>query len=136
MESLSIGEVARLAEVGVETVRFYERQGLIAEPPRKESGYRQYPRAAVSRIHFIKRARALGFSLDEIGELLSLRVDPNTTCKDVRVRAEAKIADIEEKITTLQNMRKALVELTAACDGRGPASECPVLQALDMEARG
>ena len=110
---LTIGQIARSAGVGVETVRFYERQGLLQEPARKESGYRQYPEDVVARLRFIKRAKELGFSLKEIKELLALRVDPDTTCADVRSRAEAKIADVEEKIKALQRIKKALVKLTA-----------------------
>src|SRR5438034_3575150 len=98
MKPLTIGEVARRAAVGIETVRFHERQGLLEEPARKESGYRQYPEDVVARLRFIKRAKELGFSLKEIKDLLALRVDPKTTCAEVKGRAEAKIADVEEKI--------------------------------------
>jgi MerR family mercuric resistance operon transcriptional regulator len=133
MESLTIGQVARAAGVGVETVRFYEREGLIAEPPRRASGYRQYPPEAVRRIRFIKRAKELGFTLKEVRELLSLRVDPDTTCGDVRARAEAKTDAIGQKIHALQRMKDALVRLTEACVGSGPTGECPILEALDQE---
>src|SRR5947207_4045264 len=102
MKPLTIGQVARSAGVGVETVRFYERQGLLEEPARRESGYRQYPDDVVARLRFIKRAKELGFSLKEIKELLALRVDPDTTCAEVRSKAAAKIADIKEKIQALQ----------------------------------
>lgn len=131
MRPLTIGQVAKNAGVGIETVRFYERQGLISEPPRKESGYRQYPEDVVARLRFIHRAKELGFSLKEIKELLALRLDPATTCAEVKSRATAKIADIEAKIETLQRMKKALVKLTKSCSGRGPTSECPILDALE-----
>src|SRR6516225_5956868 len=131
MKPLTIGQVARSAGVGVETVRFYERQGLLEEPARRESGYRQYPEDVVARLRFIKRAKELGFSLKEIKELLALRVDPTTTCREVKERAEAKITDIEGKIASLLRMKKALVKLTATCRGKGPTSECPILDALD-----
>ena len=131
MEPLTIGKVAHLGGVGIETVRFYEREGLIEEPPRTESGYRQYPQETVSRIRFIRRAKELGFSLREIKELLALRIDPQTSCEDVRQRAEAKITDIEEKVRTLRRMKKALAKLTAACSGRAPTTECPILEALE-----
>jgi MerR family mercuric resistance operon transcriptional regulator len=108
MRSITIGQLARKGRVNVETIRYYERRGLIPEPPRRESGYRQYSQDAVARIHFIKRAKELGFSLKEISELLFLRVDPYTTCGDVKKRAEVKIADIEEKIRDLQRMKEAL----------------------------
>lgn len=128
---LTIGKVARLAGVGVETIRFYEREGLIAEPPRKESGYRQYGAETVSRLRFIQRAKALGFSLKEIKELLFLRLDPGTTCENILDRAEGKILEIEEKIQTLQRMKKALEALAAACPGEGPVSQCPVIEVTD-----
>lgn len=131
MESLTIGKVARIARVGVETIRFYEREGLIEEPPRRESGYRQYPEETVHRLRFIKRAKELGFTLKEIKELLALRIEPETTCEDVRLRAEAKIVDIEERIRTLQRMKEALTKLTLACRGRGPVSRCPILEAME-----
>jgi len=135
VKPLSIGQVAHRAGIGVETVRFYERQGLIEEPPRSGAGYREYPETIVSRIRFIKRAKELGFTLKEIKELLSLRLDPTTTCADVKSRAEAKIVDIDARIRSLQRMKKALVNLTAACSGRGTSSECPILDALDQEEK-
>jgi MerR family mercuric resistance operon transcriptional regulator len=135
MESLTIGKVARLAEIGVETVRFYEREGLIEEPSRRESGYRQYPKETIQRLRFIKRAKNLGFTLREIKELLALRLDPETTCGDVRRRAEAKIDDIEEKIRLLARMKEALAKLTMACSGRGPVSRCPILEAMEDERK-
>src|ERR671918_2137551 len=97
MGGMTIGQVAKHAGVGVETVRFYERQGLLDAPPRRASGYRQYSQDVIRRIQFIKRAKDLGFALREIRELLSLRVDPNTPCDEVKHRAEAKIADIDTK---------------------------------------
>mgnify|MGYP000641173190 CR=1 FL=1 len=135
MESLTIGRVARRAEVGVETVRFYEREGLIDKPPRRNSGYRQYPEEIVHRLRFINRAKELGFTLKEIKELLALRLDPETTCADVRRRAEAKIDDIEEKINLLQRMKEALAKLTMACSGRGSVSQCPILEAMEDKQR-
>ncbi len=131
MKSLTIGQLADQAGVGIETVRFYERQGLLEEPARKDSGYRQYEAGVVARLRFIKGAKELGFSLKEVKELLALRVDPNTSCGDVKARAEAKIADIEEKIKTLRRMKKSLARLTTECGGKGSGSECPILDALD-----
>ncbi|MBI5252502.1 MAG: MerR family DNA-binding protein [Desulfomonile tiedjei] len=133
MQGMTIGEVARRSGFGIETVRFYERNGLIQEPPRRASGYRQYPEEVVSRLRFIKRAKELGFSLKEIKELLSLRIQPGTTCADVKKRAEVKIADIDEKIQSLLRMKSALAKLTAGCSGEGPARECPILEALETE---
>jgi len=133
MTSLTIGRVAQRAGVGIETVRFYEREGLIDKPPRGPSGYRHFPESVVPRLLFIKRAKELGFTLNEIKELLSLRLDPVTTCADVRQRAETKIADIEDKMNSLRRIRQALVKLTESCSGRGPTDECPILAALDPE---
>ncbi|MEX0701785.1 MAG: heavy metal-responsive transcriptional regulator [Planctomycetales bacterium] len=134
MKPLTIGQVAGRAGVGVETIRFYERKGLLDEPERKPSGYRQFDEGAVQRIRFIRRAKELGFTLKEIQELLSLRLDPATSCADVKNRADAKIADIDESIESLRRMRKALVKLTKACGGSGGVSECPIVGALDGEA--
>lgn len=131
MGSLTIGQLAKRAEVNIETIRYYERRGLIPKPPRRESGYRQYPDETVARIQFIKHAKELGFSLKEILELLSLRVNANTTCADVKRRAEGKIADIEEKIHALQRMKKTLTKLAKDCRGRGPINECSILEALE-----
>jgi Hg(II)-responsive transcriptional regulator len=133
-KALTIGLVARRAGVGVETVRFYERQGLIEEPPRRLSGYREYDDAVVSRLGFIRRAKDLGFTLKEIKDLLSLRRDASTPATDVKRRAEAKIADIESKIRSLQKMKKALTKLTLACRCYDTSVECPLLHALDGEA--
>ena len=102
-------------------------------PPRRDSGYRQYPEDVVARLRFIRRAKELGFSLKEIKELLALRLDPSTTCAEVRRRAEEKIIDVEAKIEALQKIKKALTKLTRACSGRGPTGECPILDALDTE---
>lgn len=133
MESLTIGQLAERSGVGVETLRFYEREGLIAEPRRRPSGYRQYPPEVVRRVWFIRHAKELGFSLKEISELLSLRVDPNSACRDVRERAQTKIADIEGKIESLERMREALQRLVKKCRGKGPTSECPILEELDRD---
>ena len=133
MEILTIGQLARRAGVGVETVRFYERKGLLAEPDRRPSGYRQYGPDAVTRLRFIRRAKDLGFTLKEIENLLSLRVDPSTNCSDIRRQAVAKIEDIQSRIGTLQKMKQALAKLTGECNGSGPLSECPILEVLDGE---
>jgi len=133
MKPLTIGQVARRAGIGVETVRFYEREGLLESPERRPSGYRQFDEGIVARLRFIRRAKELGFTLHEIKELLSLKVDPLTTCADVKKRAEAKITDIEARIESLRRMKQALVKLTKACRARGTTSDCPILDALDGE---
>jgi len=132
---LTIGQVAHRAGIGVETVRFYERRGLIEEPPRRESGYRQYPEDVVARLRFIRRAKELGFSLKEIVELFSLRVDPDTTCADIKRRAEAKITTMEEKIRSMQGIQRALTKLAASCSRTGPAGDCPILEALESQEK-
>jgi len=131
MRSFTIGEVARRAGVGVETVRFYERRGLLAEPSRRQSGYRQYTDEAVRRLHFIKRAKALGFTLTEIADLIALWLASGTTRAELRQQAVAKLAGVEEKIRDLERIRDALVRLTAACDGHGPLDGCPILEELE-----
>ncbi len=133
METLTIGQVAKQAGVNVETVRYYERQGLIPEPPRRASGYRQYSTDFVKRIRFIKRAQTLGFSLKEITELLDFRIEHDTACDEVRIRAEQKVASIDEKIRTLERMKEVLDELIIACHHREPTSDCPILATLDSE---
>lgn len=131
MDGLRTSDVAKQAEVNLETIRFYERRGLLPKPPRTASGYRTFSPEMVRRVRFIKRAQELGFSLKEIKELLALRVDPATTCADVRQQAEAKVNDIDEKIRTLRSMRKVLTRLVAACPSRGPTDDCPILDSLD-----
>lgn len=133
MDRLTSGEVARNCRVNLETIRYYERQGLLPKPARTQSGYRLFSRDAVRRVRFIKRSQELGFSLKEIKELLSLRIRPNATCAAVRKQAEAKIADIDQKIQRLRSVKEALERLTGACSGGGPVSECPILESLDPE---
>lgn len=136
MNGLTIGKVAKQAGVGIETIRFYERQGLIEEPPRTESGYRKYPGESIARLHFIKRGKELGFSLNEIKELLLLRQDPQATKSDIKKRTLDKIEDVKKKIKDLNRILKALEHLAGTCDGHGPVSECPILDALDLHEEG
>ena len=133
MKALTIGRLAREAGVNLETVRYYERRGLLSKPPRSASGYRLFPAEASRRLRFIRRAQELGFSLGEIRELLSLRVSRTTTSGAIRARAEAKIADIEAKIRSLESMKKTLRKLTKVCSGCVPVAECPILESLDRE---
>ncbi|MGE0327860.1 MAG: MerR family DNA-binding protein [Polyangiaceae bacterium] len=132
---LSIGQVAKAVGIGVETIRFYERQGLLSQPERKRSGYRQYSPEAVARVRFIRRAKGLGFTLKEIRELLSLRVDPARTCADVRNFARTKIVEIQERVDELERIQRALERLARSCRGKGPLQECPILEALEKEER-
>ena len=130
---MKIGEVADRGGVNLQTIRYYEREGLLPQPPRLPSGYRVYTQPTVRRVRFIKRAQELGFTLSEIRELLSLRLDHERDRSEVRAIAEAKVADIAEKIRTLTAMKEALVRLTEHCSGHGPASECPILESLDSD---
>lgn len=133
VKSLTIGRLARGAGVNLETVRYYERRGLLPRPPRSPSGYRLFPVEATRRLRFIRRAQGLGFSLGEIRELLSLRISASARSTDVRRRAEAKIADIDAKIRSLDSMKKTLRKLTNSCEACGPIAECPILESLDKE---
>ena len=131
MERLTISRLARRGGVNLETVRYYERQGLLPKPPRTAAGYRLFPEDAARRLRFIKRAQELGFSLREIRDLLSLRVRPGTSRADIRARAQAKMLDVDRKIQSLQAIKKALRMLTDRCDGCGPIAACPILESLD-----
>jgi MerR family mercuric resistance operon transcriptional regulator len=126
-----IGDVAKEAGVNVQTVRYYERRGLIPAPPRRASGYREYNEETVRRIRFIRHAKDLGFTLDEIAELLAIRAEPGAPCAEVRDRARAKVSDIDERIESLKRMRDVLSALTEKCSGTGPVKGCPILDALD-----
>jgi len=133
VRKLKSGELARQAGVNVETLRFYERKGLLPKPARGSSGHREYPLESVRLIRFIKRARELGFLLREIRELLALRVQPGVTCAEVRDKAEQKISEVRRRIADLKAIERALQKLTASCSGRGPATDCPILEHLDGE---
>ena len=136
MEHLTIGELAKRGGVNLETIRYYERVGLLQKPPRTAAGYRIFPDDAPRRLRFVKRAQELGFSLREIKELLALRIESGKTRDDVRRRARDKIAQIDEKLRGLRRMKSALVKLTAACHGNGPVSDCPILEGLDQGPEG
>ena len=136
MKDFTVGQLAKKASINIETVRYYERIGMMPKPTRKESGYRLYSEEDIARLKFILHAKELGFSLKEIRELLELRVDPQTTCDEVRDQAEAKIADIEKKISELIRIKKALGKLAAACREKGPTGECPILEALEEKNFG
>jgi Zn(II)-responsive transcriptional regulator len=128
---LTIGELARACGTSPDTIRYYERERLLPRPLRAPSRFRLYDPPAVARLRFIRQAKALGFSLGEIRELLALRVDRTKTCADVRTRARAKMADIDARIDDLARMKAALDRLSASCAGGRPTSECPILDALE-----
>lgn len=128
---MTIGELARRVGVNVQTVRYYERRGLLPKPDRTPSGYREYTEGTLDRLRFIRRAQELGFTLSEIGELLVLRLDPHTTAAAVKARAGIKIADVDRRIHDLQRIKHALTHLAGRCHGgRGPVGDCPLLDAL------
>ena len=106
---------------------------MLEEPSRRDCGYRQYGQEVIARLRFIRTAKELEFTLKEIKELLSLRIDPTVTCADVKARAEAKITDIENRISTLECMKQALVRVTETCQSNGSTSQCPILEALDNQ---
>ena len=133
MDELTIGKLAKEANVHVETVRYYERRGLIPRPRRTVANYRLYSRENLRQVKFIKQAQGLGFSLNEIKKLLALRATPRARCADVRVYASQKIQDIDAKIHSLASMRRALQNLLDECSGRGQATECPILESLESE---
>jgi len=131
MKFMKIGEVAKQSEVGIETIRYYEREGLLAEPQRKPSGYRQYDGSVIARLQFIRRAKELGFTLAEIKELLGLWFEANTRCEHVRQRAGQKITDIEEKISSLKKMKQMLKKVICECESRASIDDCPLLEGID-----
>ena len=132
MSDMTIGKIARNAGVGVETIRFYERKGLIDQPPKPAfGGFRVYPLETVQRVRFIRQAQTLGFSLKEIEDLLSLRTDPKTDSGDVRERATAKLTQVNRKIMELERVRSALEALIAACPGGGALRACSIMDALE-----
>ncbi len=128
MESIGIGALARQAGVGIDTVRYYERAGLLAPRTRLASGYRRYSELEVARLRFIRRAQALGFTLKEVQELLALSAKRDVG--RVKRSAQAKLVDVERRIAELEKVRQGLATLIAACPGHGRAADCPILQAL------
>lgn len=131
--SLRIGQVAVQASVNVETIRYYERTGMLAIPARSTSGYRKYDAEAVDRIRFIKHAQALGFSLKEIRELLELRVRHGAACAEVERKTRDKILLVNKKLSELTSLRRTLNRLVASCEARQKTADCPVLQTLEKE---
>jgi len=131
MESIGIGALAKRAGVGIDTVRYYERAGLLTPQTRLSSGYRRYGELELARLRFIRRAQALGFTLKEVRELLSLSARRDVA--RVKRSAQAKLVDVERRIAELEQIRTGLSELIAACPGHGRATDCPILKALGGE---
>lgn len=133
MSVLSIGQVAKQTGVTVETVRFYEKRGLIEQAKRTASGYRQYVPGTVKRIRFIQHAKDAGFTLNDIAELLALRQAPGETCAPIRARAQAKIEAVDSKLRDLQRIRDALSKLVNKCDTNDALGDCPIIESLEEE---
>ena len=132
---MTIGEVAALAGVPPATIRYYEGRGLIPQAPRTSSGYRQYGTDAAERLRFIKRAQELGFTLEDVHELLGLRVEDPSVCPVVGAKTREKIRQVRQKIRELQRMEETLERLAAACAERRPTAECPILGILSEESK-
>jgi MerR family copper efflux transcriptional regulator len=130
MDTMTIGRLAKQAGVNIDTIRYYERHGLLPQAARRESGYRVYAATDVERLSFIRRAKELGFSLSDIAELLSLSADRHSDMRGVKRKAEERLADVERKIRELQRVRRGLKTLIAACPGRGDLATCPIVAAL------
>lgn len=134
--TFKIGEAARRAGVNKETIRYYERRELIPEPDRRRSGYRIFTKRHVDQVKFIKRAQDLGFTLSEIKELLALRLDGDISCERVRVKAQAKFDDVEQKISDLNRIKNVLADLIEECRADGTTDDCVILNALEGERDG
>lgn len=133
--TFKIGDVARQAKVNIETVRYYEKRGLIPIPDRRQSGYRIFTQRYIYQIKFIKRAQELGFTLSEIKELLELRMDDDSTCSEIKAEAQEKYQDVVEKIEDLTRIKRTLVDLIDSCSGSGPKGDCPILDALEGDSK-
>nr|WP_243040822.1 heavy metal-responsive transcriptional regulator [Dyella sedimenti] len=127
---MTIGAVAKRVGVAIDTIRYYEREGLLPEPERRASGYRSYDEGAVRQLRFIRRAKDLGFTLEEIRDLLALSADRKRGVKAVRQRARDRLAAIDERIVELTRVRNGLEQLIEACPGHGAPEQCPILRAL------
>ena len=130
---ITIGAVARRAGVAIDTIRYYERENLLPPPRRRASGYRDYGPDVVERLRFIRRAKDLGFTLQEIRELLTLSTDRERGVKSVKQRAEARLGEVEQRIRELQRVKRGLKQLIDACPGHGALEHCPILRALGGE---
>lgn len=127
MAAMRIGEIAKRSGIGIETIRYYEREELLEEPQRRPSGYRQYDESTLTRLEYIRRAKELGFTLSEIRELLKLSFASQTCCDHVRQRAATKLNDIEDKIRSLQKMRRSLTAILERCKANGSTKDCPLI---------
>ncbi len=133
MKALKRGNLAKMAGVNIETIRYYEKQGILPEPDRSPSGYRQYDEETVNQIRFVKRAQQLGFSLSEIKQLLKLSEGEITDCDEVKDIALKKLEAIREKITNLQKLDSILSNLATQCERQQTIKGCPIIEALMTE---
>lgn len=131
MDMLTIGQLAKRLNVNIQTIRYYERRKIMPKPKTRESGYRQYSDADVTRLQFIIHAKDIGFTLSEIADLLSMRVSSKTTCSDIRNLASLKVSDIETRIDKLHSLRKVLLKLIDMCNRQGLTGACPILDVLE-----
>ncbi|MFQ5671660.1 MAG: heavy metal-responsive transcriptional regulator [Nitrospinales bacterium] len=136
MGYLKRGELARRCGINIEALRYYENRRLLDPPLRSEKGYRLYTGSDAARVRFIKNAQKLGFTLEEIAELLKLRVRKGKACGPVLRKAQGKLDEVEKKIRNLKSMRKALTGLIEKCRTNAPTSDCPILENFEMEAEG
>ena len=130
---MKIGELARRCDVNIDTIRYYERQGLLPEPNRLASGYRRYLPPDIARLNFVRRAKRLGFTLDEIRELLALSDHRDDDMSELKEAAVTKLVDIEARLVELTRIRDGLHTLVDACPGHGALTGCPILNALASE---
>jgi len=133
MQSVTIGKLAKNVGIAAGTLRYYEQLGLLPPAQRTAAGYRVYGAGAATRLRFIRRAQALGFSLEEVAELLALSDNPRARARDVKRVTQAKIADIAQRIDALERMKQGLATLEAHCSGHGHTGACPILAALNQE---
>lgn len=131
MKGLTISKVAKECGVNIETIRYYEKRGLIQKPPRTDSGYRSFPDEVIDRIKFIKRAQELDFSLSEIQKLIRITDnDDSFTAEDAQQFAKEKLSAVDRKIQGLESVKSLLEDLLERCSGKGPICECPIIQEL------
>jgi len=136
MRAMKIGEIAKRSGVGIETIRYYEREGLLREPERRPSGYRQYDESTIEQLEYIRQAKELGFTLAEVRELLELSFVAHAGCDHIRLRAEVKVADIEEKIRNLQQMKRSLGKIVDRCRAKNSTDDCPLVHKTTKRPAG
>lgn len=130
-KTFTIGQLAKAAQVNPQTLRFYERKGILRPTNRLESKYRVYDLTSLKRLRFIKQAKSMGFSLDEIQSLLNLRIRSADRCSHVRAKAERKLKDVRDRISQLRSLERTLVELVSDCENRVVSDSCPILEKME-----